>query len=107
MNDPKFDIQEFARELMRSQSEMLQTGMKIAEGKFHDKIRALEKAYQRAALDPETKIPSYLMVIIVWLIATLPENYVDAMVKRDQLARHEGRPEHDMSTRGTPLKAGS
>jgi hypothetical protein len=31
----------------------------------------------------------------------------DDAVKREQLARHEGRPEHDLDTCGRPLKAGS
>lgn len=34
-------------------------------------------------------------------------DYAETMVKRDQLARHEGRPEHDLDTFGRPLRAGT
>lgn len=34
------------------------------------------------------------------------QRYADAMIHADKLARYEGRPEHDFTTRGTPLKAG-
>lgn len=33
--------------------------------------------------------------------------YADRAIKRDQLARHEGRADQDMSPRGGSLKAGS
>lgn len=32
--------------------------------------------------------------------------YADVMSARDQGARHEGRPDHDTTTSGLPLKAG-
>ena len=33
--------------------------------------------------------------------------YADAMIQRDKIERHTGRPEHDADTFGRPLKAGS
>jgi hypothetical protein len=33
-------------------------------------------------------------------------DYADFMSRRDQAARHEGRPDHDLTTRGEPMKAG-
>ena len=33
--------------------------------------------------------------------------YADAMIRRDQRARDEGRPEHDLDTFGRPLRPGS
>jgi hypothetical protein len=35
------------------------------------------------------------------------KDYADTMIKREQLERHEGRADHDLSTSGSPLKAGS
>lgn len=101
-----FDIVEFAKEQARIQARMLQTGMEIADEKFYRQIRALERAYQQAVLNPQTKIPTPLTAVMHSLFGMLPERYVDAMVKREQLERHEGKPEHDMTTRGATAKAG-
>ena len=106
-----FDITAYAKEQAKYQSMLVETGVKIGEEHYQRLIRALDIAYRRALLDPETKVPSYLMATMLALIMTSPEanikaenDYANAMVKRDQLARHEGRPEHDFSTDGRPLK---
>jgi hypothetical protein len=42
-----------------------------------------------------------------FFIAIVPAiDYAETMVKRDQLARHEGTPEHDTDVVGRALKAG-
>lgn len=33
--------------------------------------------------------------------------YGDSLTQREKLARHEGRPEHDMDVFGRPLRAGT
>mgnify|MGYP001606694907 FL=1 len=33
--------------------------------------------------------------------------YADVMIKRDKIARYEGRPDQDLDVFGRPLKAGS
>lgn len=33
-------------------------------------------------------------------------DYADAMIEHDRRMRHEGRPDHDMTIFGTPLKPG-
>jgi hypothetical protein len=35
------------------------------------------------------------------------KDYADTMIKRDQLARHEGRADHDQDICGRPLREGS
>lgn len=34
------------------------------------------------------------------------KDYAETMIERDKLARHEGRPDQDLTTRGTPMEAG-
>jgi hypothetical protein len=40
-------------------------------------------------------------------IQRVVNNYANAMSDRDRSARHEGRPDHDTSCSGLPLKAGT
>lgn len=106
MTTEPFDPLAFVREQAAVHARLLQTGMEIADGKYHTRIRGLEKAYQQAILDPETKIPSYLMAVIVGFFAHLPERYVDAKLQQDKADRHSGRPDQDLTTHGTPMVAG-
>lgn len=106
MSEPAFNVADFARQQAEQHQRLVRAGMEIADEKFHTRIRALEAAYQQACLDPQTKLPSYLMATMVSMFNMLPERYVDAMVNRDQFARHEGRADHDMTTSGMPMKAG-
>ena len=106
MSEPAFDIGKFVKETADTHSRLVQVGMEIADEKFYTKIRGLEAAYQKAVLDPETKIPSYLMAVLVSMFGMLPERYAEAMIQRDKLTRYEGRPDQDLDAFGRPLKAG-
>ena len=103
----KFDVATFARETAATHAHLLQKGMEIADGKFHDKIRGLERAYQQALLDPQTKIPSSLMAVMVSMFWMLPERYAEVMIQRDKITRYDGRPDQDMDAAGRSLKAGT
>ena len=107
MSEPAFDIGKFVKETAETHTRLVQVGMEISDEKFYTKIRGLEAAYQKAVLDPETKIPSYLMAVMVSMFGMLPERYAEAMIQRDKLTQYEGRPDQDMSPRGGTLKAGT
>jgi len=69
-------------------------------------LRCLQREFQQALLDPDSQIKSSLQIAILGVLAPLEEMdnaYANAGVKRDQLARHDGRDDHDMTTRATPL----
>ena len=56
---------------------------------------ALEAAYRIGEIEGMLKVSGQVA------------NYADAAIRRDKIARLEGRPEHDLDTFGRPLKAGS
>ena len=107
MSEPAFNIGDFLNATAEMHRVLVQQGMDIADEKFYTRIRHLESAYQKACLDPETKIPSYLMAVMVSMFGMLPERYAEAMIQRDKLTRYEGRPDQDMDIFGRPLKAGT
>lgn len=112
MSDPAFDIGKFVQETADTHRRLIQQGIDIGEGRYNTTIQALEAAYRRAMLNPDAKIPTYLEAAIFVLIGmniAMPKgdtsgDYAEHMIRKDQLERHEGRPEHDMTTRSTPLK---
>ena len=73
--------------------------------------RALMEQYVAASADPVAKIPTALELAIIAVLSLNDErkinDYANAGVKRDQLQRHEGRPEHDLDVVGRALEAGS
>ena len=73
--------------------------------------RALMEQYVAASADPVAKIPTALELAIIAVLSLNDErkinDYANAGVKRDQLARDRGRPEDDLTTHGTPMRAGS
>lgn len=64
------------------------------------KVSAILAAYDRAIQDPNTKLPSYLMAAIEAARIDGASPYAD----RRKEPRHN--PDGDMTTHGTPLKAG-
>lgn len=88
------------QDLAESHARLVRVGMEAAEERFYSAVRAVDRGYRQAAIDPQTKIPSYLMAAIHNLVAMLPptetalakdNDYANEMVKRDQLDRLEGR----------------
>jgi hypothetical protein len=76
------DWANFIREQGETQQRMLALGIKIGEERHQYALRTLDAAYQRAVLDPTTRMPSYLMAAIFSLIQKLGESKtVDSIAK--------------------------
>jgi hypothetical protein len=109
------DIYQAFGEMIAGMSEAhasgVRTGSMALQLRMAPAIDALEREFKESLKDEETRMKSSLQVAIANVIALSRierENaYACDMVKRDQLARHEGRPEHDTTAWGTPMKAGA
>ena len=55
-----FDMGKFISETADTHRWLMQHGIEIGEGRYRSAIRALDVAYRKAALDPETKIAKEL-----------------------------------------------
>ena len=103
------NIQEAFGEMIAGMSEAhasgVRTGSMALQLRMAPAIDALEREFKESLKDEDTKMKSSLQVAIANLIALSRierENaYACDMVKRDQLSRHEGKPEHDLTTRST------
>jgi len=85
----------------------MDTGMEVERRRHFAALRALQTEFQQALLDPESRIKTSLEIAILGVLSPLEQAdnaYAVAGVKRDQLARHDGRDDHDMTTRGAPLR---
>ncbi|HZM33651.1 MAG TPA: hypothetical protein VFC18_04080 [Burkholderiales bacterium] len=114
MTDKNFDFDKVVQDMASSYAEIMKVGMAAGEQKFVPAIRALEQAFFSALIDPETNMKTALQVAICHVLALAPspitskvQEYADVKIKRDQLARHEGRADHDTTTFGTRLYPGA
>lgn len=112
-NAETFDLGQLVQSMAASHAQAVSVGMEAAEARFLPAIRALEREFFAALLDPETKMRTSLQVAITHVLALVPSPitekvnaYANSKVKQDQLARHEGRPDHDTDVVGRALKAG-
>lgn len=108
MNDELSPLGRMVAGIAEANISGISAGVKASEQRMGPAIRALEKEFFAAMDDGTTKMRTALQIAICNVIALLPSanDYANAMVKRDQLARHEGRPEHDTDVVGRALKAG-
>ena len=101
------DFAQVARELAENNCRMVKVGMTSVEERFRPAIQLLEREYLASLVDSNTKMATRLQLAILQVIGLLPSNitervndYANTKIKADQLARHEGRPDHDMTTDG-------
>lgn len=66
------DMQEYARMVAEQHKRLVEAGMQIGEQRVQKQIHVLAEAYKQAALDPATKIPTYLELAIYGLITLIP-----------------------------------
>lgn len=76
------DWAKFIREQGEMQQRSLAMGIKIGEERLNDSIRALDRAYQKAVLDPKTVMPSYLMAAIYTLISNIGDSRTVEAIER-------------------------
>lgn len=109
-NAQNFDLGEMIRQMGETHARMARIGMDAVEQRYATALRALDAGYRAAEMDPEAKIPSYLMAAIHALLTIrdidAQNRFANEMIKREQIERHEGRPEHDMNTRGGMQESG-
>ena len=110
----QIDFRALINDLAAGHAKMVRTGMQATEDRFRPAIHTLEQEFFAAQIDPETKMKTSLQVAIMNVLALLPSpitgkvvDYADMKMKQEQLQRHEGRPDHYMTTFCTPLRAGS
>jgi hypothetical protein len=110
-NAAHFDFGKLVESVAANNRSLVDSAAQAVERYYRPAIRALSAEFQKALADPETKMMSSLQVAITAVVAlaeaSAANDYANAMVKRDQLERHEGRADHDMTTHGTPMKAGA
>lgn len=91
-------------------NQQFQTGLKAGKEMNRAAHKALKVAYDAALKDEAVKIPTTLHVAIEQILRLRDEqqinDYANDGVKREQLERHEGRPEHDQDMVGRALRAG-
>jgi hypothetical protein len=64
------DMQTMLTSVIEGYSNMVKVGMAAGEGRYVAAIAALDAAYRKAMLDPQTKLPSYLDAAINMLLLT-------------------------------------
>jgi hypothetical protein len=110
-NAAKFDFGRLVESVAAGNASLVNGAAEAVERYYRPAIGALSAEFQKALADPETKMKSALQIAITAVVAladaSAANDYANAMVKRDQLARHDGRADHDMTTHGTPMKAGA
>lgn len=111
MSNPYDSLGEMIAGIAEAHATGVRTGAVATQLRLTPVIDALEREFQDSLRDPHSKLKTSLQIAITAVIAMVRSSemndYANAMVKREQLARHEERPEHDMTTFGTPLKAGA
>jgi hypothetical protein len=90
---------------------MIRAGIQAEQERMRPAVRCLQRTYLETLGDRKAEVPTQLQLAIENLLRGWSEGivneYADARIAADKHARHEGRPEHDMTTRGTPMKAGT
>ena len=80
------------------------TALRVKEER-DDAVRLLKEALLYSHIGAEgpfkSKVRAFLGKIGVI------KDYAETMIRREQVERHEGRPEHDLDTFGRPLRPGS
>jgi hypothetical protein len=88
------DFQNMVNGISNGYARMVQLGVETTEDRFRPAIRCLEREFFAAQMDPDTTMnPSP--------ITDKVSDYANRKIKDDQLSRHEGRADHDFTTRGT------
>ncbi len=86
-----------------------QNGM--AEGARHERVKfeAVIIAYDRALRDKSLNVPTYLHMALENARSELAKQNIaaEAGIRKDQMERHTGRPEHDRDVFGARLEFGS
>jgi hypothetical protein len=102
------DFQNMVNGISNGYARMVQLGVETTEDRFRPAIRCLEREFFAAQMDPDTTMKTSLQVAICAVLALLPSpitdkvsDYANRKIKDDQLSRHEGRADHDFTTRGT------
>lgn len=110
-NAANFAFGKLVESMANGHATLVNGAAEAVERYYRPAIKALSVEFQKALADDETVMKSSLQVAILSVVAlaeaSAANDYANAMVKRDQLARDRGRPEDDMTTHGTPLKAGA
>jgi hypothetical protein len=109
-NAAHFDFGKLVESVAANNMSLVDSAAQAVERYYRPAIKALSAEFQKALADPETKMKSALQIAITAVVAlaeaSAANDYANAMVKRDQLARHDGRPDHDLDVVGRALKAG-
>ena len=99
--------------IVEAQVAGLNAGADAAERRMIPALRTLEREYFAALIDPQTKMKTSLQLAILAVLMVVPSaitervnDYANGKIKADQLARHEGKPEHDTDVVGRAFKAG-
>jgi anti-sigma factor ChrR (cupin superfamily) len=109
-NTANFDFGRLVESVAAGNASLVNGAAEAVERYYRPAIGALSAEFQKALADPETVMKSSLQVAIMAVVAlaeaSAANDYANAMVKRDQVARHTGRPDQDLDVVGRALKAG-
>jgi hypothetical protein len=89
----------------------IRAGIQAEQERMRPAVRCLQRTYMETLCDCDAKVPSKLQLAVENLLRAWSEGitneYSNAKVAADKHARHAGKPEHDMNTRGERMKAGA
>jgi hypothetical protein len=89
---------------------MIRAGIQAEQERMRPAVRLLQRTYLEAS-GGQAKLPIPLELAIEAVLRSFAEGvvneYANARITADKHARHEGKPEHDMTTRGERMKAGA
>lgn len=94
-NAERFDLGQMVEDMAKTQTMMAKVAMDAVDRLYATAIKTLEDEFHSALRDPETKIRTSLQIAITNLIAisraSAANDYANAMVKKDQITRLEGK----------------
>lgn len=95
---------EMISEIALGHAKSCMAGMRAGQAAEVRKMRPVVQAYDRALLDPQTKIPTYLHAALEAMRKDMMEyDWNAAADRRDQ----QERPEHDTDVVGRMMRAGA
>ena len=89
----------------------IRAGIQAEQERMRPAVRCLQRTYLETAGDCNAKVPTQLQLAVENLLRAWSEGitneYSNAKVAADKHARHAGRPDQDLNTRGERMKAGA
>ena len=103
-------MSDFIKDITEVSGNLVRAGMQAEQDRLRPALRLLERTYREALDRQNIEAPTTVHLAIENLLRLWKEGerneYANARVKLDQLARYEGRHDHDCDVAGRSLRAG-